>query len=334
MAETLRVGIYGAGRFANRTHLPNLQKMDGVDVVAACDVNEAALNATADQFGIPMRFRDGHEMLEKAGLHVLYSVVPAFARTDVEARAAGMGIHLFSEKPQSTQMAVARQIDVAIRASGVLSTVSFRERYRPFFQEAKRLLSDKDIVHCEFHRAVGSPHVAGPDEPMTWHRDFSKHGGLAFDWGVHAMDYIRFMTGLNVVRAQAFYHLREDGNARSSAFNFAMDSGATANLTFVAADGAGGNHRPWFAFYFEGGYLETYGYERIVMNGEEVYRGEAFDPWFEQTRVFIQAVKTNDGTGLLNDYRDGLFSLAPILAGWASSRRGGDVIDIGAFMEA
>ena len=328
---TVRVGIYGTGRFANRTHIPNLQKLDQVDVVAVCDVNEEALAETANAFDISQRYTDAYEMLERANLDVLYSVVPGYVRTDVEIKAVEKGIHLFSEKPQTTQMAVARAIDEAVEKAGVLNTVGFRERYRPLFQEAKRLLSDRDIVHAHFHRAAGrwGGRVGSGDH---WQHDFDKHGGMAFDWGVHALDYIRFMTGLNAVRAQAFYDMR-DGFARSCSFNFQMDKGATAAMTFITAEGTGGNNRPWFTFYFDGGYLETYGYDRIEMNGEVVFKGEGFDPWFEQTRVFIDAVKTGDGSAVLNDYHDGLFSLGPILAGWQSSRREGELIDVSGFMK-
>jgi len=328
----IRVGIYGTGKFANRTHIPNLQKLEDVDVVAVCDVNEKALAETADAFGIAQRYTNAYEMLDNGDLDVLYSVVPAFVRTDVEIVAVEKGIHLFSEKPQSTQMSVVRAIDEAVNEAGVLNTAGFRERYRPLFQEAKRLLADKDIVHTHFHRAAGDWGRRG-SAPGGWQQDFEKHGGMAFDWGVHAMDYTRFMTGLNAVRAQAFYHMA-DGYARSCSFNFEMDNGATTAMNFITAEATNGNNRPWFTFYFEGGYLETYEYDRIVMNGEVVFEGEKFDPWFEQTRVFIEAVKTGDGSGILNDYHDGLFSLGPILAGWESSRRHGELINIADFMEA
>ena len=328
----VRVGVYGTGSFANKTHIPNLQKLDGVDVVAVCDVNEDALAETANSFDIAQRYTNAYEMLEQAELDVLYSVVPGFVRNDVEIKAVEKGIHLFSEKPQTTRMSVARAIDVAVQKAGVLNTVGFRERYRPLFQEAKRLLADKDVVHTHFHRASGG-WGRRPHAPGSWQNDFDKHGGMAFDWGVHAMDYTRFMTGLNPVRAQAFYNMGE-GYARSCAFNFEMDNGATTEMTFITAKGTDGNKRPWFTFYFEGGYLETYGYDRIVMNGEVVFKGEDFDPWFEQSRVFIDAVKTGDGSGILNNYHDGLFSLCPILAGWESSRQKGAVIDVAQFMEA
>lgn len=334
MAEKIRVAVYGAGRFANRVHIPNLRKQDGVEVVAVCDVNADALRATAEAFGVPVAYKDGHEMLDREKIDVLYSVVPAYARTDVEARAAEMGIHLFSEKPQATTMAVARRIDAAVQKGGVLSTVGFRERYRPIFQEARRLLAGVEIVHAQFVSWRGSSRSVPPRMAKSWHHQMDKSGGAAFDWGVHATDYTRFMTGLDVARAQAFYyHRTEDARPRSQSFHYQFSSGATMVMTFVMADDAGARDTPWFTFCFEGGRLEIYHYDRIEMNGEVVYRGEAYDPWFEQSRTFIDAVRSGDGRAILNDYHDGLYSLAPVLAGWASSRRGGETIEVEAFME-
>ena len=148
--DTVRIGIYGTGRFANQTHLPNLSRLPHVELVAASDPNPAALADAAAAYSIPLTYQDPHQMLAEAELDALYSIVPAFARTDVEAAAAASGIHLFSEKPQSTRMEVARRIADAVDEGGVLSTVCFRERYRPLFQEARRLLADKTVTHVRF----------------------------------------------------------------------------------------------------------------------------------------------------------------------------------------
>ena len=97
---------------------------------------------------------NGDGVLDKEEVDVLYSIEPAYVRTDVETTAAGRGVHLFSEKPQALNMETALRIDEAIREAGVISTVGFRERYRPFFQEARRLLVDKPFK-ATFSRKMG-----------------------------------------------------------------------------------------------------------------------------------------------------------------------------------
>ena len=69
-----------------------------------------------------------------------------------------------------------------------------------------------------------------------------------------------------------------------------------------------------------------------MANGETIYEADEFDPWLEQDKTFIRAVQSGDASLLLSDYYDGLFSLAPILAGWESSRRGGECMDMASFM--
>lgn len=114
------------------------------------------------------------------------------------------------------------------------------------------------------------------------------------------------------------------------------------------------------------------GYESIDVDGERLYtydnatehnggppdgyvQGSGHDPWFEQDRQFIEAVRAAvaekqggqlfavgggaaaaaGGQGvILNDYADGLRSLAPVLAGWHSARHGGTLVaceDVRAF---
>ena len=334
--HSVRIGVYGTGSWANRTHIPNLIRIDGAEIVAVCDIDAAAVESTAAAFDIPSSYRDGHDMLAAEDLDILYSVVPAFARTDVEAVAAEKGIHLFSEKPQALTMAVARRIDEAVHKASVLSTVCFRERYRPIFQEARRLLENEEVVHVRFMSPSGLPLPSPPDDAAdNWHHRMDKAGGRAFDWGVHAVDYSRFMTGLDVVKAQAFYHDPDRYiTPLSSSFNFCLSNGATATLSFVSAGPSTPPNTPWFTIFYEGGYVAVFKYGRIEQNGEIVYEAEEFDPWFEQDRIFIEAVRSGDGSGLLNDYHDGLFSLAPVLAAWESSRRNGECMDVQTFMEA
>ena len=68
--------------------------------------------------------------------------------------------------------------------------------------------------------------------------------------------------------------------------------------------------------------------------GEGLYQADEFDPWLEQDKTFIRAVQSGDASLLQSDYYDGLFSLAPILAGWESfSARRRMVLIFAAFMD-
>lgn len=296
-------------------------------VVAVCDVDPQAARDTAARFDVPGVYTDGMAMLDGEALDALWSVVPAAARGDVEATAAERGIHLFSEKPQATEMETARRIDAAVRRGGVLSTVGFRERYRPIFREARRLLAGKRIVHLRFQSFRELPAQDAADPYL------SSYGSAFFDWGPHAVDYCRFMSGLDVTTAQAFMAERPPYRTPLSAScNFAMTGGATMTVTFICAGSGGPAGEPCFLICFEGGYLGVHGYERIEMNGRTVYEAQDFNPWFELDRRFCEAVRTGDGSALLNDYHDGLRTLAPVLAGWESARRGGAPIDVAGYL--
>ena len=332
MSKAVRVGVLGAGRFANNQHLPNLSRIDDVEIVAICDVDKAAAHQTAATFAIPKIYTDGHAMLEGVGMDALWSIVPAFARTDVEATAAARGIHIFSEKPQALEMAVARRLDEAIREAGVFGTVCFRERYRPIFIEARRLLEGREVTHIRFQSIRGLPETREPDR---WDGVFEKGGSAFFDWGPHAVDYSRYVSGLDVKTAQAFFaHPAQYRAPTSASFNFQMSNGGTMTMNFVCTTPSQPPEEPYFLFCYEGGYLGVHNYARIDVNGETVFKGEDYNPWFELDRRFCEAVRSGDDSNMLNDYHDGLYSLAPVLAGWESQRRGGVPIDVEEFMMA
>ena len=153
----VRVAVFGAGAHAVTQHIPNLLANGGAQIVAVCDINEQAARAAAQLFGISAVYTDGLDMVESAELDALWSMVPALARPAVEIAAADKGIHIFCEKPQTMDMKQGLELDAALRRSGALGTVCFRERYRPLFQEAKRLLAAKEIVHIRFQLQASLP---------------------------------------------------------------------------------------------------------------------------------------------------------------------------------
>ena len=227
--RTIKVGVYGAGNHSRGKHIPDLKQIDGVELVAVCDVIEESAKKVAAEFEIPAVYSDGHKMLDNEEMDAIWSIVPAVAReNDVEVVAAERGIHLFIEKPQALDMATAWRIETALQGSGALGTVCFRERYRPIFREVKRLLEDKEVVHIRFQQASELP-VGHEDRGIELRSTF-------LGWGPHAVDYARYMSGLDMVQAQAFGCRAEPYEMPlSTSCNFLMSNGATMSMTFLAA---------------------------------------------------------------------------------------------------
>ena len=334
MTDNIKVAFYGCGNFAQKTRIPNVLKT-GAQIVGLSDTNVESLKTAKDQCPNAKIYEDAHQMLKDEKIDVLYSIVPAFVRTDIEITAAQKGIHIFSEKPQVMEMALGKKIETAILDSGVLSTVGVRERYRPLFQEAREWLKGKKIVHARFQSISGLP----PFEPASWWDEIDKSGGSALDWGIHATDYLRYLTTMNIKTAQAFYHHPSEYTLPlSSSIHYCFSSGATASLLFVKTAGEVGSQgmpagEPWFKFFCEEGVLSIHGYESLLVDGDLLYEAKPFDPWEEQDRVFIEAVRNRDTQGLLSDYSDGLHSLGPVLAAWHSAKHGGEAIDVESFIE-
>jgi len=338
MAKEIRVGFYGTGGIASHTHIPILQDIAGVRVTAICDADATILGEVGDTFAIAgeHRYSDGLEMVEKEDLDVLFSCVPAFVRTDVETTAAKKGVHIFSEKPQATELETALRIDRAIRDAGVISTVGYRERHRPLFTEIKAFLAEKDVIHAQ----VIMPRPKS--WPKAWLRNEDLSGGFLLEWGCHALDYTRYMTGLDVATVQSFT-CRPDGSEESLSFsvNFQFENGGTMHISFVnfLADGPVAKGRrdiPFFTYYYVGGQLDVFragGKEwSYELSGEPV-RSELFDPWDAHDRVFMEAVRTGDRSEIRNDYADGLKTIGPLLAAGVSASDGGSPVSMAGFLK-
>jgi len=104
--SSVRVGFIGCGGIAN-LHMNNLSRIEGVELVAFCDVDEGRAKAAAERFK-GNAYTDHRKMFEREQLDAVYICIPPHAHTDQEILAAQAGVAIFVEKP------VARTLDKAL----------------------------------------------------------------------------------------------------------------------------------------------------------------------------------------------------------------------------
>ena len=138
MAETIGIGVIGAGNIAEMNHLPGYQKQSDARLVAIADVNGERAKAVAARFGAPQSYADYHELLANPEVQAVSVCTPNFQHAPVSIAALQAGKHVLAEKPPALSTAEARQAEAAAQASGCVFMPCLNQRFRPEVQQLRR----------------------------------------------------------------------------------------------------------------------------------------------------------------------------------------------------
>jgi predicted dehydrogenase/uncharacterized protein (DUF362 family) len=109
----LKVGIVGCGRIATAVHMPSLRKIQGYNIVAACDLNQTQLEEVRKKFGVNETYDDYRHMIAKADIDAVFVCTPPQHHFQVAMDAIEQGKHVLVEKPLATTLKEAYAIKEA-----------------------------------------------------------------------------------------------------------------------------------------------------------------------------------------------------------------------------
>ena len=95
----LRIGVIGAGRWANMAHLPGWKRDARCELVAVCDVSQQAADEAARTFEIPNVTGDYRRLLERDDIDVVDVVTGDSDHFEITMAALEAGKHVLCEKP-------------------------------------------------------------------------------------------------------------------------------------------------------------------------------------------------------------------------------------------
>lgn len=95
----MKAGVVGCGRIATLVHLPSLEKIEGVKVVAAADTHEGRLRETMEKYHLDEGYDDYRLMLKKADVDAVYVCTPPKTHFQIVMDSINHGKHVFCEKP-------------------------------------------------------------------------------------------------------------------------------------------------------------------------------------------------------------------------------------------
>src|SRR5262249_38401098 len=138
----LRVGVLGAGTWAQRAHVPGWQRDPRAHVAVICDVERDRARDFAAQFGIADATDDWHAVVTRPDLDVIDVVTPSHTHFELAWAALEAGKHVLCEKPVAYDYRETRRAAELAKKKGLKTKLGFTFRYSPGVQFAKSLIDE------------------------------------------------------------------------------------------------------------------------------------------------------------------------------------------------
>ena len=212
MKRKIVFGLIGCGEISVQT-AKAIAQCTNAEIVVVQDVNEEMARDLADKYGVPWVLT-WDELLSRREIDAIYVATPHYLHKPAVLAALAAGKHVLVEKPIATTLADADTMIDAAKKAGLALSVCFTSRYTDRVLKARDLVSGGavgKIVGIDFGAYAYKPErywTSGWTGRVQtdWRMSREKSGGGVFLMNlVHAIDYLRFITGLEVSSVAASY---------------------------------------------------------------------------------------------------------------------------------
>jgi len=207
--------VIGLGAMGSR-HARVLHELQGeakIELIGVADVIEERAKDVAGKYGVDW-FTD-YRMLLKKKPEFAVVAVPTELHYEVTLDVVKNGCHVLVEKPLASTLDEGKAIIEASRKKRVQLMVGHIERFNPTIEVIKERIGKERIL------LIGAVRVGPMPAPKL---------GVVRDLGVHDIDLIRYITGSEFKRIEAFTSNRRGGIELSCVLSFEMENGSLAYI--------------------------------------------------------------------------------------------------------
>jgi len=170
---SLRAAIIGFG-IMGKAVANSLKTQHGVEVIAVADPGDAQRAAAEKDFGVPSTHAQWQAMLDAEKPDVVFIATPDWAHRDAVLGALQRGIHVYVEKPLTTDEGEARDIVRAVRESSLKLQVSYNHRWLAPYHAVKDKLKDGKLgAPIMFYARKNNPITVPTKMLPSWARESS-----------------------------------------------------------------------------------------------------------------------------------------------------------------
>jgi predicted dehydrogenase len=138
----VRVGVLGAGAWAEFAHLPGYKREPRCELVAIADPIVERAGAFAEKFGIPHVYDSHRALIAREDIDLVDVCTPSATHFELSWAALEAGKHVLCEKPVAYDYRDTLRAAALAKQRGVKTKLGFTFRYSPAMQYMKQLIDD------------------------------------------------------------------------------------------------------------------------------------------------------------------------------------------------
>ena len=188
MADTLRIGLIGAGANTRSRHIPGFQAIEGVELVAVCNRSPESGHRVADAFGIGRVETDPEALFRDPNIDAICIGTWPYRHREYVVRALEAGKHVLTEARMAMDVAEAREmLEAARRHPHLVAQVVPGPFDLRSWRTVQRLLRDGSLGAIrEVHVSVLSAAAIDPSAPLHWREQRVYSGANVMTFGIYA----------------------------------------------------------------------------------------------------------------------------------------------------
>ena len=195
LSGDVRIGVIGAGNFAQAVLLPALSKVAGVRIGGVTTRSGITAHNVADKFSADSATSDASALIASSDIDAVLIATRHDTHADYVAEALAHGKHVFVEKPLAVDAAgLQRIIQARALAGGDAAPIvltGFNRRFSPLLQTLRQHVADKTLIMTY---RVNAGAVAG----SSWVQDAEAGGGRIVGELCHFIDTMQALTDADV----------------------------------------------------------------------------------------------------------------------------------------
>lgn len=228
--KSVRLGVLGAGLFANATLLPAIKKVKDIDLVGIASASGLHAQHSGSKFGFAYAVSDDEQILKDAQINTVAILTRHDLHAGLVVRALQAGKNVFVEKPLAITREQLDEIIDALGENGTLLTVGFNRRFAPLALELSKFLYDRSEP-LYMHYRINAGYI-----PLShWTQDPEVGGGRIIGEGCHFVDFLTFLAG-SAPKTVTALALPDGGKYRedNASLTFSFPDGSTGVVDYLA----------------------------------------------------------------------------------------------------